>query len=316
MAAVSAPSITTSGLDSLFENLNLSSEEEDEFRKLLKKGAKKEVNIFLCGETGAGKSTLINALVGIEKAAVGKTVKPETSDITKYTAQTDDNFTINVWDTPGLRDGSGREEDYLRDLRATVNAVGIDMMIYCIDMSQTRSELEHASSPLKQLTRALGVETWKHSMVILTHANIVASRLEKKDIDEEQAKSLFQEKNKEWKEKVRTVLCQAGVAEGVVSSVPVEPAGKIRIPYLPDRIHWLGYLWLVFLSRIKKEAKLAILILNHNRIISTEYLIPKDVEAPLVISSQHVLALLRGIVAKAIEKLLTRHRTHKRVLVK
>ena len=197
-----------------------------------------------------------------------------------------------MWDTPGLRDGSGREEDYLRDLRATVDAVGIDMMIYCIDMSQTRSELEHASSPLKLLTRALGVDTWKHSMIILTHANIVASRFKKKDIDEEQAKSLFQEKNKEWKEKVRTVLCQAGVAEGVVSSVPVEPAGKIRIPYLPDRIHWL---------------------LNQNRIISTEYLIPKDVEAPLVISSQHVFSLLRGIVAKAIGKLLTRHRTKKRV---
>ena len=305
MASISAPSIMQSGLDSLFDKLNWSPEEEDEFRTLLRKGSKEEVNIVLCGKTGAGKSTLINALVGVKKAAVGKTVRPETSDITKYTAQTDDNFTINVWDTPGLRDGSGREEDYLRDLRTTVYTLDIDMMIYCIDMSQMRSDLEHPSSPLKLLTRALGVEMWKHSMVILTHANIVASRFEKKG--EEQAKYLFQGRLREWKEKVRTALSQAGVSEGVVSSVPVEPAGRIRIPYLPDRIHWLGYLWLVFLSQVKKEAKLAVLILNQNRIISTEYLIPEGVEAPLVVNSQHVVSLLRGIVAKTIDKLLKRH---------
>ena len=309
MASVSAPSMQ-SGLDSLFDKLNWSPEEEDEFRKLLRKGSKEEVNIVLCGKTGAGKSTLINALVGVEKAAVGKTVRPETSVITKYTAQTDDNFTINVWDTPGLRDGSGREEDYLRDLRTTVYTRDIDMMIYCIDMSQMRSDLEHPSSPLKLLTRALGVEMWKHSMVILTHANIVASRFEKKG--EEQAKYLFQGRLREWKEKVRTALCQAGVPEGVVSSVPVEPAGRIKIHYLPDRIHWLGYLWLVFLSQVKKEAKLAVLILNQNRIISTEYLIPEGVEAPLVVNSQHVVSLLRGIVAKTIDKLLKRHHKKKK----
>nr|WP_314741675.1 GTPase [uncultured Haemophilus sp.] len=63
-----------------------------------------KVNILITGATGAGKSSTINALFGMNKAKVGMGSTPETMDIKKFELGN-----ITLWDSPGL--GDGKEAD-------------------------------------------------------------------------------------------------------------------------------------------------------------------------------------------------------------
>lgn len=70
------------------------------------------LDVMIVGATGAGKSSLVNALCGATLATVGEDVDPETMDVKRYTLN--DHFC--VWDTPGLGDSAVADARHKRKI--------------------------------------------------------------------------------------------------------------------------------------------------------------------------------------------------------
>ncbi|GHU84580.1 hypothetical protein FACS189473_2260 [Spirochaetia bacterium] len=70
-------------------------------------GIVKIPNILICGQTGTGKSSVINFIFKQEVAEVGRTAEPKTRDITLYKSNT-----INIYDSEGYEIGSKKQRNY------------------------------------------------------------------------------------------------------------------------------------------------------------------------------------------------------------
>ena len=313
----------------LFANLDWTSEQKTDFEKALPL-AKQAVNVAVTGVTGSGKSTIINALCGPvprETAEVSETdgkvvesalpakeglrLHPETPEVTSYIAKTatfsGKEYTIRVWDSPGLEDGSGRGSAYLSQLRAECGD-DIDVLLYCVDCSITRCVVEDIVLGMELVTRTLTPTVWENALVVLTFANTLQDNIEEtvsiEPGNNEDAAHIFSSRIAQWTLSVRVALARAGVPDNIVQSIAIEPAGHYTDPCLPDRIHWLGYLWVLFLACARDEAKLALLITNHHRFRDARYLTPEDLlqigtesqtqAQPIVIATDHLQAVKIG----------------------
>ena len=97
-------------------------------------------NILVSGQTGVGKSTLINAVFRVPLAEEG-TGKPVTKNVQRYDVA---GVPVTIYDTPGIELGHAKK-DVIRDYSKTIadsRKGGPDKVIhvawYCIDAGQTR----------------------------------------------------------------------------------------------------------------------------------------------------------------------------------
>jgi len=97
-------------------------------------------NILISGQTGAGKSTLINAVFRVPLAEEG-IGKPVTKHVQKHEVQ---GVPVTIYDTPGIELGQAKDE-VIREYRKTIaesrkgspNDV-IHVAWYCINIGQSR----------------------------------------------------------------------------------------------------------------------------------------------------------------------------------
>ena len=236
------------GMAATFENektlsaIGLSAKELPTFLKTAE-NSKSDANIVLMGRTGTGKSSLVNGLCGDQGAArVGHRLSHETIEASDHTARNttidlgadvaSKYFSIKLWDSPGLFDGSKREHEYVKQVK--VKCSELDLLVFCIDMSKTRCIGSEIVEEIELVNKILGPDVWIYAIIVLTKANTV--RLNKKSSMTDKCFD-FLCKLDHWEKKVREALICSGVDEITAQKIVIEPAGNYDDPHLPDRQH-------------------------------------------------------------------------------
>ena len=215
-----------------------------------------DVHILVTGRTGAGKSALVNSIVGEYVAEEGDSRYRETTNVTQYEKKVGD-VTVTIYDSPGLQDGISDktvEEQYLKDLEK--NCREVDLNLYCVRMNERMCPSE--GDAIVKLSRAFGMEKfWQNTLLMLTFANEFRLSINKSS-DSSSLVGHFNKRMTEWKTLLQDVLInKAGITKEVAENVPIVPAGYSDEPFLPaaNSDYWLSKLWFHCLDRRKDNAK-------------------------------------------------------------
>ena len=245
----------------------------DALTKLLKAN---EINILISGVTGVGKSSLINALVGVKDLAKeGDGPNPMTAVVTRYEACAN-GVRIYVWDSPGLQDGTDQDDAYVADMKAKCSSY--DLVLYCSSLQSVRFPVTGDKKSVKLFTNAYGDEFWSRAVYVLTYANNIPPGNDKKNpVTLEKRFSIF-------KQAIPTMLIESGVDETIAKSVPIVPAGYIDggkgrnlSPICED---WLDHLWYTTVSKMRFGGQIALIKYTADRIKRDEDITPSDLSKP------------------------------------
>ena len=133
----------------------------------------KSLSILTVGKSGAGKSSLVGDLLGIDsnqKPPSRAGMEPVTTAIEHYEILVGD-VAVKIYDTPGLFDVSGRsnESETLRTVGEFCNNDVDGVLLICIEMHQRvdKSTME----TLALIHRRCGKEIWRFAVIALTKAD-------------------------------------------------------------------------------------------------------------------------------------------------
>lgn len=242
-------------------------------------------SILLTGRTGAGKSSLINGMVGRQVTAEGHTLERCTSKVEKHIIKYK-NVTITVWDSPGLQDGLNKEKDYIQDMQKQ-GCANTDLVLYCAKMNDTRLGQDE-SEAIRKLTKGLSGAFWENTVFVLTFANATTpppsydyvnlNKSEKLKTDTE----YFNRRLKQWEEKLKGAVRDVGIDPDIVARIPVVAVGYETTQEIPGYCdNWLSNLWMTSVHRMKEGSQPALLIANKHRIKRPDQVKPEDLRKKL-----------------------------------
>ena len=244
---------------------------EEAVKDLAQTSSRRVINILATGKHAAGKSALVNGLIGEEVAPENDSLDPGTTKIVKYSRNIDGIF-INVWDSPGLE--ANTEDETLNVEMIAKEVPEADLLLFCIRMDESRLRKQDLTTII-HFTETFGIEVWRHTVFAMTFANMVVP-VRSKD-DPEAKKKFFDDRLKLWTEELEKALTEAGVTKEIVEKVNIVPVGYYNDPSLPNgQENWLTVFWLVCLQAMKKQAQPALLKVNLNRLKSVQELEPTE----------------------------------------
>ena len=244
-------------------------------QELAQKSGRREINIVATGKLAAGKSALINGLIGEEVAPESDSLDQETYEVQKFSRNIDGIF-FNVWDSPGIEANTEKEADNIEMIAKGVEKA--DLLLFCIRMDESRLRKQDLNT-ITHFTTAFGKEIWHYTVFALTFANMVVPARNRND--SEAKKRFFEERLQLWKQQLQDALRSAGVDREVVEMVKIVPIGYYKEPSLPNgQQNWLTAFWQQCLETMNENAQPALLKVNLNRLRSVQEVPSEDYYLP------------------------------------
>ena len=216
-------------------------ESKEKIRQLCEKG--EPVNILVIGPTGAGKSTLVNNLMGMTVAEADYGALSATRQVTKYAGEYE-GIKIRVYDMVGFNDTEGKSGQSL--IKETADGNKFDLVLICVRMDCRASG--DVRKLLIMLGKELNEEMWKRSVIVLTFYNMFLLLGSVEDSGDVQ--KAVQDEIKEYQTVVSYIL-SGSVNDEIISGIPYCVAGM----ELPPEETWLPLLWSVCLKRCSDNAQ-------------------------------------------------------------
>ena len=221
-----------------------------------------KLSILILGNTGVGKSTLVNSFFGTKVAIVShgadSTAHEET--IMKYRI-TIANIEVTIYDTRGLADSRQSDADTVRQLKSKCKEV--DIVFFCVELI-SRME-ERCFRTVKVLANAFDKKIWEKCILVLTKANIVKETWDEDDTGK--LESMMLEKMHEYCVKFHSCLQEQNTVDDKVAlAIPVCLAGNSKNIQIPICSNWITYLLHVCYLRCAVNRRAAVEAIANERV--------------------------------------------------
>ena len=217
--------------------------------------------ILVIGETGAGKSTLINNFVGEDIAKVTDSFESETAQISKHTMLVE-GVAVALYDTPGLSDSRCDCDDKnLQEMERILKTDEIKLVIYCWKLTETKMRRSLICT-FDEYSK-VGVK-WEHIIIALTFADCMpVPNKEKKKEGFEMAR-FFDDRVAKLQAQITEMLIEK-VGQACADHILCKPSTSDPDELLPNGERWFAPLWLDILQILSPPATIRLLEMNANK---------------------------------------------------
>ena len=276
---------------------------DDKLKKIVESA--KELRILFAGKTGAGKSSLINALIGRKWVQVEMGVQDGgvSLRVESYTERIK-GVKVTAYDSPGLQDGTGRDDEYLQEMYTKCKDV--DLILFAVRIGDNR--FVHGDLTVKSIikfTKKFGTSVWKKTLFIVTCVNLMeVLNPDIKSWSYNEKKDFFRKEMLNTRQLLHKCLQEeAGVPEIIAKEVKVVPAGDDFQERLLDETLWLSNMWFECLSAIPTpESRVSLVKMSADRIKLEKSVTRADFEKPL---DEQPIVVKRGRMSENTATVLT-----------
>ena len=135
-------------------------------------------------------------------------------------------YPVLAWDSPGLLDGSNKDDEYLQSMFEKCKDVQV--FFYCVEMTSVRFT-DQDKKAIKLLTEKFSPQFWKRAIVVLTKANMIPSA---------KGKKYHQELYESFVKNFRELLTGEGVPSDITKGVQFVAAGIFQEDNESKRFIW------------------------------------------------------------------------------